>query len=68
MTPQEKAKELLEKFFKEFNSYHFRVKDARKAAIMCVDEILTGSMIWNAIDGERRIFWNQVKEEIEKLK
>lgn len=76
MTAKQKAKELVDKlhgyaycdshqpFIERFEQRKFYSK---KCALLFVDEILNGTMLWNAIDGERRIFWNQVKEEIEAI-
>ena len=67
MIPKEKAKELVDKYF---NHIPIKLDDytriyypsAKQFALICVEEIL-GSM--GADRGYS--FWNQVKDEIEKL-
>jgi len=39
---------------------------AKKCALIMVDEILNGAHIWQFIEGSQRMFWNEVKQEIEK--
>ena len=64
MTPKEKAKELVDKFtvvgLQQRN-------EGIQCALICVDECLEAvESDWSFM--QRRIeFWNQVKEEIEKL-
>ena len=69
MTPKEKAIELVKKFRRfacmgRFECKYERHQNAKKIAIIAVDEIL--NLCWNgnktALD-----FWNEVKQEIEKL-
>jgi hypothetical protein len=59
MTPQEKAKELIRQF------YSVGAIECKQCALICVDEIIA------ELDSERvfeRIyFWNEVKQEIQKL-
>jgi hypothetical protein len=57
MTPREKAVELIYKFGME-NQYYER---AKQCALIAVDEVL------NVIDNFEMIYWEQVKQEIEKL-
>jgi hypothetical protein len=57
MTPQEKAVELVHKFGME-NQYYER---AKQCALIAVDEVL------NVIDNFEMIYWEEVKQEIEKL-
>jgi hypothetical protein len=73
MTPKEKAIELIDKF-NQFTikqlMYHKNGKtkeyygDAKQCALIAVDEILN-----NIIDDDKQIlnYWQQVKQEIEKL-
>ena len=79
MTPNEKADELVEKF-KKVELYHsmepkdfdYQIKHissasytAKQCALITVDEILSNSMFfadWGMVH-----FWQQVKQEIEKL-
>jgi hypothetical protein len=74
MTPKEKAKELFYKMFKvkdQMNNYPMCFDTAKQCAIIAVDEIL-----WEIIKyadnskeyvTENAKFWNEVKQEIEKL-
>jgi hypothetical protein len=57
MTPKEKAVQLVHKFGME-NQYYER---AKQCALIAVDEVL------NVIDNFEMIYWEQVKQEIEKL-
>ncbi len=63
MTPQEKAKELVDKFINDVGVISTR--RAKQCAIIAVDEILSNKSIIKTIwDIE---FWQEVKSEIEKL-
>lgn len=72
MTPKEKANELANKFvFKSvFDMTNEELKEARKTAKQCaliaVDEILK-TIMFEPEAYEDRVFWNNVKQEIEKL-
>ena len=62
LTPQEKAREILHKYYAE------RVLDietARRCALICVDEILNDILLSKYYARYR--FWEQVKKEIELL-
>ena len=73
MTPKEKAKELVDKFWKSCYDKHDIAKlvkaDAKQCALIAVDEIL------KAVDNPDETylmkhsvnFWKEVKQEIEKL-
>ena len=78
MTPQEKAKELVDKFYQyaneefddKLNEYpgqvlserrKIRKESSKQCALIAVDEIL------NVIDNFEMIYWEEVKQEIEKL-
>ena len=74
MTPKEKAIELVDKFC-EYSHTEFipqkggyqkdsQIKNAKQCAFICVDEIL--NEYWSH-DCNRRDWWKQVKEEINKL-
>ena len=79
MTPQEKAKELVDKYYPilggiEPKDWEYFCKDkAKECALTAVDEILKG--IVPKDDDERYAFelggnqyyWQEVKQEIEKL-
>lgn len=61
MTPKDKAKQLVDKFtlvgLQQRN-------EGIQCALICVDEVL--DEYWSH-DCNRRDWWNQVKEEIQKL-
>jgi hypothetical protein len=64
MTPKEKAKELIRRF------YSIGAIECKQCALIAVDEILIA--IPNASDYDSRynhelVYWQLVKEEIEKL-
>lgn len=66
MTPKEKAKELVNKF------YNCRVLDfdaAKQCALIAVDEIIISMpMIPAFIDDDNGVnYWQEVRQEIEKL-
>lgn len=62
MKPKEKAKDLFNKYFEhvEAFSYDQQNNNAKKCALICVDEILT-------YDEFAFKYWNEVKTELEKL-
>lgn len=62
MTPQEKAVELLDKMTTNADSLIFKNKYAKECALVAVDEIIAVAY-WNNI----KEFWQEVKQEIEKL-
>jgi hypothetical protein len=73
MTPEEKAKELVEKFISPTKVYHEHLgwvnylDSAKECALIAVNEILKDR---EEIDGMRVIndpYWSKVKQEIEKL-
>jgi hypothetical protein len=67
MTPKEKAKELISKFDAlnfEFDNVHLLYHDSKKCALIAVEEILDG---FRKILPSSRGYWNEVKQEIEKL-
>jgi ribosomal protein S17E len=66
MTPQEKAKELFNKYADNFNfddTYRSYRQQAKQCALIAVNEI------YNEIHTyyERYEYWQEVKQEIEKL-
>jgi hypothetical protein len=62
MEAEKKARELVEKF-DETLTYLESKEKAKQCAIIAVDEIL--SLYWTDIKGF--VYWNDVKQEIEKL-
>jgi len=75
MTPKEKTKELVDKYYNLFsveleNTIDYR--EAKQSAIITVDEIVKECSEWVGGDFSRweqsRIdYWQEVKQEIEKL-
>ena len=69
MTPKEKAIELVDKYTQyvtEINEYEY----AKNCAYIAVDEILKIVNVWSALNMQKSsqvIYWEEVKQEIEKL-
>jgi hypothetical protein len=63
MTPKEKAKEIVEKMLNE-QSFSEELYDAKQCTLIAVNEIL--NEYWSH-DTKRRDWWQEVKQEIEKL-
>ena len=67
MTPKEKAKELVNKYLRIYDG---RVIQAKKCALIAVDEILDLNLgLSNCDENNWDVdeFYNKVKQEIEKL-
>ena len=67
MTPKEKAKELVDKFYPMFSN---SARDAltKQCALIAVDEILSMGIMSDSGDWEMaKLYWQEVKEEIELL-
>lgn len=63
MTPKEKAKELVNKYWiTDFDIYE---KECKQCALIAVDELIEESIGYLSI--ERNKYWKEVKQEIEKL-
>jgi hypothetical protein len=68
MTPKEKAKELVDRFYNEVKY----MERAKQCALIAVDEILTIVKFYEKqncrllIDNMRVLYWQEVKQEIEK--
>jgi hypothetical protein len=78
MTPQEKAKELIEKYQKldieiggQYDGYlTMKIHDAKQCALIAIDEIIEELKGFNSDDGYfvlRIDFWDDVKSELSKL-
>jgi len=67
MTPKEKAVELVEKFNKNDNLYFtLSYYEAVQCALIAVDEIINSlTILFGTI--KELFYWQQVKEEINKL-
>jgi hypothetical protein len=75
MTPKEKAKELVDKYFKLLNYefgdlvYSLSDKQPHQCALIAVDEIIAQiepSVSMDVISARIK-YWQEVKQEIEKL-
>lgn len=63
MTPKEKAKELVDKYWSRYNLH---IEIAKQCALIAVDEIIDAIIIIEDYDFETLIiFWQKVKQEIE---
>jgi len=68
MTPQEKAKELVEKFYWRKTNHNVSVIDSKQLALIAVDEIINAIRYTDAKNDLGYIgYWNKVKQEIENL-
>jgi len=73
MTPKEKAKELKDKFQKQIFFYvtneRLDINEAKGLALIAVDEILSSNntIFETNIPHQCWIYWQEVKQEIEKL-
>jgi hypothetical protein len=66
MIAKEKAKELVNKFLQIYDG---RVPQAKQSALICVDVILNdvGAKDWELDTGTNTNYWQEVKQEINKL-
>jgi hypothetical protein len=64
MTPKEKARELLDKYYND--RYYITLAQAKQCALIAVDEAIEESYL---VDKTycRQEYWQEVKQEIEKL-
>jgi hypothetical protein len=72
MTPKEKAKELFEKMYNKIQSDELGLnyQSAKECALIAVDECLKILNVWSAFNMPKSsevIFYEEVKQEIEKL-
>ena len=72
MTPKEKAEELYYKYYQIVADCGYPEEKAKQCALIAVDEIIDecGNWIGGTNDGwdtERFDYWQEVKQEIEKL-
>ena len=75
MTPKEKAKELVDKFYKiepvEPIYIGMDKSQSKQCALICVDEQIKGNENYKRYINnwqESNKYWQEVKQEIEKLK
>lgn len=72
MTPKEKAKELVNKYFHvipaQFNEWKIEYISAKKCAIIAINEIIDTlyEYHYDSASGAYE-YWTEVKEELEKL-
>ena len=66
MTPKEKANELVHQYVINM-PIPFHIEDAKICALIAVDEIIYYLEIVIGVDKEDFEYWNEVKQEIEKL-
>ena len=66
MVAKEKAKELVNKFLQIYDG---RVPQAKQSALICVDVILNdvGAKDWELDTDTNTNYWQEVKQEINKL-
>lgn len=71
MTPKEKAKELIEKFYENDPEIGRSITQATKCALIAVDELIKENEkwhYWHNLKSEEFVeYWQQVKTEIENL-
>jgi hypothetical protein len=72
MTPKEKAKELVDKYFIELNEHNesYDEEAAIQCALIAVDEIryfMINSLKWDKKHNGNVLYWNEVKQEIINL-
>ena len=66
MTPKAKAQELVVKYLAiQFGD--FPTTDAKKCALIAVDEILTRMIGSRAYSFNEKLFWSEVKSELQSL-
>jgi len=67
MSHKEKAEELVNKF--NYEDKHYLMLDAKQCALIAVDEIIKEltEEISPSVHGFRHKYWQEVKQEIEKL-
>jgi len=70
MTPKEKAQELDSRFYELVADTPDPDWRSKQGALIAVDEILKIVNIWSSLNMQKSsqvIFWEEVKQEIEKL-
>jgi len=69
MTPEEKAKELVDKYYQKCADSSYPDDMAKDCALIAVDQTLeeTDTYYDTLIASERKLFLEEVKQEIEKL-
>jgi hypothetical protein len=67
MTPKEKARELVFMFSHEVRGIFFKKFRVKRCALIAVDELIKQESRWNNGSFYPSNFWEQVKQEINKL-
>ena len=73
MKTKEKAKRLVEKFYKKIDyktraNFDIKMEVAKECALICVDEIKESLRYVLDFSGEESLlYWDEVKKEIEKI-
>jgi hypothetical protein len=70
MTPKEKAKQLVDKFSYRIhivNCFHDNKVNSKESALITVDEIISIKLLWYQKDTKELDYWQEVKNEINKL-
>ena len=70
MTPKEKAKQLVDKFSYRIhivNCFHDNKVNSIESALIAVDEIISIKLLWYQKDTKELDYWQEVKNEINKL-
>lgn len=70
MTPQEKAEELIKKFFEPVRwklGQENVTQRAKQCALIAVDELLNDTDASSPFEIDRLEYWQEVKQEINKL-
>ena len=76
LTPKEKAKELVDKFYPladgmgSMEKFYDEVcfENQKQCALIAVDEIISIKLLWFQKDTEHLDFWKEVKQELLKIK
>jgi hypothetical protein len=66
MTPKEKAEELVDRFYNEVRY----MQRSKECALIAVDELISSHNKWDdyaQTNSEEYYYWQEVKQEIEKL-
>jgi hypothetical protein len=66
MTPKEKAKELVGKYSFVYIQNYTSMFEVKQCALIAIDEIISACE-YNHVEIYNTIWWNEVKQEIEKL-
>ena len=70
MTPKEKAEELVDKYLpwtRDWDIEKYAFLNAKQCALIAVDEITSIKLLWFQKDTKELNYWQEVKQEIEKL-